>query len=283
MGETGNQWVHPVDKGDPVVLVEVEDVVLLWEDGVNWENPLLDELSISGGKPKLSGDGINELSPGLLPDDSLWGKLNISVDFIKTTLSLKVVEIQMSVDPLQEGLGVDLVMSNNLVAGKGYSKSVRVPVLNSVVGGGEGGGLLILEEGDQWEDILVEEDGIDEVLLEGGRLPEPLEVDGGNVPLEHGVLPILTKDGEGVVHSEKGVGYNFLQFVDGQVKNVITEVLGDLKVISVDEAPLQRMSQQSSPQQDVVSDEGTLVFEQGVGLPVQLQKVPGRLASHGGD
>jgi len=265
--------------------VEVEDVILFWEDGLNWENSLVDELDISDGKPALSGDWVHELSIGFLPDNSLWGELNISEDSIKTTLSVNIVDIQVSGDPVQERLGVDLVVSNKLVTDEGDNKVVPVPVqvLNRVEGGWEGGGLLILEQGDQWEDILVEEDGVDEVLLEGGRLPEPLEVDGGNVPLEHGILPILTEDGEGVIHSEKGVSYNLVQFVNGQIENVITEVLGDLEVISVDEAPLQRMSQQSSSQQDVVSDQRTLVFEQGVGLPVQLQKVPGGLASHGGD
>jgi len=291
--ETGNQWVDPVDSWDSVVLVtvKVEDVILLWKDGVNRDNPLVNKLDISSGKPDLSGDWVYELSIGLLSDDTFWGKLNISEDLLETALSVNIVDIQMFVDPVQEGLGIDLVAvvyliaSVNLVADEGDNNVIPVPeqVLNSVVGGGDGGSLLILEQDDQWVDILVEEDGVDEILLEGGHLPEPLEVDGSNVPLEHWVLPILTEEGKSVVHTEEGMSHNLVQFINGQIHNFITEVLGYLNVTSVDKTPLQRMSQQPSSQQDVVSDNGTFVFEQGVGVPVQFQKVQGRLAGHGGD
>jgi len=59
------------------------------------------------------------------------------------------------------------------------------------------------EELDEGVDVLVEVDGVQEVLLEGGELPEALEVDGSDVPLEDWVLDVLTEKWDGQVLTEE--------------------------------------------------------------------------------
>jgi len=296
--ETAKIWVEPVgvDGRVPVVLITVSvvDGVLFGEDGggVDWDNLLIGKLGISNGKSDIPGDWIHNLSISLLPDPSLWGDLNFRDDLMKTTLSANSVDIQMSVNAVEEGFGVDLVVIVLVVVlAEGGNKVVPVPdeifTIVVVVGvgvvftGGEGG-LLILEQGDQWIDILVEVDRVDEVLLEGWDLPETLEVDGSHVPLEHWVLPILTEDGKGVVDAEEGVSNNLVQAVDGLINNFILKISWDLNVISVGVGTFQGMPQQFFLPEKLISYNGTVEFEEGVGVPVQLQKVPGGLASHGG-
>jgi len=64
-------------------------------------------------------------------------------------------------------------------------------------------GVLAGEELDKWVDVLVEVDGVQEVLTEGRDLPEALEVDGSDVPLEDWVLDVLTEKWDGQVLTEE--------------------------------------------------------------------------------
>jgi len=65
---------------------------------------------------------------------------------------------------------------------------------------------------DLWDNVLVEEDWIAEVLLEFWDGPELLEEDGLDVPTEDdGVFfPELTEERDVVVLSEEGCGHNLL-------------------------------------------------------------------------
>jgi hypothetical protein len=63
--------------------------------------------------------------------------------------------------------------------------------------------VLVFEDLDKWVNVLVEVDGVQEVLLEGGVLPETLEVDGSNIPLEDWVLDVFSEEGDGQVLTEE--------------------------------------------------------------------------------
>jgi hypothetical protein len=76
-----------------------------------------------------------------------------------------------------------------------------------------GGGVFRVEQLDLGINVLVEHDGVQEVLAEGGNLPKSLEVGGGHIPLEAGVLDVLAEEGETEVLTEQGGG---VQLLDGE-------------------------------------------------------------------
>jgi len=63
--------------------------------------------------------------------------------------------------------------------------------------------VLVFEDLDKWVNVLVEVDGVQKVLLERGVLPEALEVDGSNIPLEDWVLDVFSEEGDGQVLTEE--------------------------------------------------------------------------------
>lgn len=89
-----------------------------------------------------------------------------------------------------------------------------------------GGWVVVLgvEELDLWVDVLVEEDWVPEILTEGGHLPELLEVDGGDVTLEAGVLEVLTEQWDPqVLLEELGV----VQLAEGEDTVVGIDIIVD--------------------------------------------------------
>jgi len=101
-----------------------------------------------------------------------------------------VVEVIIRLTSEDVLLTIDLILSINLIL------SIDGLVL-------VWGGVFIFEELDKWVNVLVEVDGVQEVLTEGGDLPELLEVDGSNVPLEDWVLDVLSEEGDGQVLTEE--------------------------------------------------------------------------------
>jgi hypothetical protein len=262
------------------ILVEVDIVVhLLLVEGV-WG----DLLSLVGGVPVvLSLDHAGNIWVVHVPGGLVW-HLHLLLLSIGHQHGLEMV-----VELLEEGLAVDSVVVAHgghvveetvlltiivVLLGVGVVGVVWVVVVIShpvSVGVGVHAGALVLEEGDNGVDVSVEEGWLDKVLAEGGDLPELLEVDGSNIPLEHWVFPVLTEDGEVHVFTEEGVRHDLIQLVDGG--GVIFEVPDGLVVVVVVDHVV-----------FIVMDHGvswTIEFEHGLGVLVQLQDVQG-LTGHGG-
>lgn len=92
------------------------------------------------------------------------------------------------------------------------------------------GGVVVLgvEELDKGINVLVEKNGVDEILLEGLYLPKALEVDGSNITLKAWILNVLTEQGEGHVFTEEGVA---VELIDGiHTVNIIIDALESLSV-----------------------------------------------------
>jgi len=93
------------------------------------------------------------------------------------------------------------------------------------------GSVLRVEELNKGLDVLVEEDGVQEVLAEGRDLPELLEVDGSNITLEGWVLDVLTEEGKAQVLTEE---LSLLQLIEGQdLVNILVVVVDSLKSFQV--------------------------------------------------
>jgi len=126
---------------------------------------------------------------------------------------------------------VVVVVSNGVLLLFLLVDSLWVHILVPVVSGGGGG--VVLEESDNWVDVLVEQGGLDKVLLEGGHGPVLLEVVGAHVPLEHWVAPVLTEEGKAHVFTEQWVSNDLVVLENLEVVGVIVDVVGWLVVIVV--------------------------------------------------
>lgn len=94
------------------------------------------------------------------------------------------------------------------IADSGYSSSGALPLLfwlvdshwpHILIPGGDG---IVLEEGNNWVDVLVKQVGMHKVLLEGGDVPMFLKEMRAYILLEHWVAPPLTEQGKGHVFME---------------------------------------------------------------------------------
>lgn len=235
-------WGDHVPLEEDVQEEDIIDVLLLvggvlegleGDDFLDWDNLLLnldiDDLGFFNDNLAFSGDWLNNKL--LVSDQSL----NISLDLGQFPNDGLVGE-QVPVDLVQEELvvsgsggvwGVWGVLTSEAGGGwvrvtvvVGIWEDIPVPVVDiiaqflatenvlrvdivlmSVVVGGEG--VLRVEELDKGLDVLVEEDGVVEVCLEGRDLPELLEVGGSHIPLEGWVLDVLAEDGESQVLTEE--------------------------------------------------------------------------------
>jgi len=119
-----------------------------------------------------------------------------------------------------------LVLDNEVIKGLTSENVTSVHILSvwdlvwEIVLGGED-----LNKG---EDVLVEVDGVQKVLLEGGDLPETLEVDGSDVPLEDWVLDILSEKRDGQVLSEE---FSVVDLFEGEDTVNIVDFTEDLLLI----------------------------------------------------
>jgi len=182
----------------------------------------------------FTGDWLN--------DDLLGGgeNLDVSLDLSDISNNLLLVEEQVLVELLQKefvvnSLGGWVVLSSNswesitardhilLLLSVNVWENILVPnneviisltsedVLLTIHILSIDGLLLLLvwesvfigEELNKRVDVLVEVDGVQEVLTEGRDLPEFLEVDGSDVPLEDWVLDVLTEKRDGQVLTEE--------------------------------------------------------------------------------
>jgi len=256
---------------DELVSIDVLDE-LVTIDGLK----VLDEL--------VSEDGIDGLDELLTEDGFNW-------EFVFDELVDWLVDgVQMVVHLFQEVLVVDLVLELDIlvVVDGGVEELVGVDEITLAIdewkdilvseeisleeisiGVGHGGG-VILEDGDQWVDVLVEENGVHKVLLEGWDFIKALEVDGSNKPLEHWVAPVLTEQGQAHVFTEKRSHHDFLKSKNNVlVQDFVLKVSWDLNAVSVDHGLLNWVTQ--FLEQHLVVD-WTIEFEQGF-LLVELQKV----------
>lgn len=252
--------------GDDVLLeedVQEKDVIdllgnNLGEDLLDWDNLLLNldinDLGFFNNKLALSGDGLNNNL--LLSDQSLDISLNLSVVSDKGLV-------------LEEGL-VDLVQEELVVGWGGSSvwqvltsepgggesitvvvnvwKDILVPVVDIVLPLEEVLRVDILllaivllvqwevvlgdEELNKGGDVLVEVDGVQEVLTESRDLPELLEVGGAKITLEGWVLDVLADKGETQVVLTEELG--LVELLEGEdlidvvvVDNIVVVVVVD--------------------------------------------------------
>lgn len=246
-----------------VVLTDWE--VLVNDFLVDWDNFFLD-LNVNEGlldEMTLSGDWLNN-------DLLFWENLNFGLDFSHwlndgLTLeqsSLELLKEELVVDSLVVGWVVLLSVDGwapvcgvsvvHILLSVNVWQDIPVPddevldvvltsisidilsvgelILTTVCGGWES--VLVLEKLNNGVDVLVEEDGVVEVLLEGGNLPEALEVDGGNVPLEDWVLDVLAEEGDGQVLTEE------LSVVDLFEGEDLVNIVDSLEDILLDDVPL---------------------------------------------
>jgi len=119
-----------------------------------------------------------------------------------------------------------LVLDNEVINGLTSENVTSVHILSvwdlvwaSVLGG---------EDLNKGEDVLVEVDGVQKVLLEGGDLPETLEVDGSNVPLEDWVLDVFSEEGDGQVLLEK---FSVVDLFEGEETVNIVDFTEDLLLL----------------------------------------------------
>jgi len=225
------------------------DNLLLWENlniSLNFSDWLndgltLEQVPVDALEEELVVDSLSVGWVVLLSVDGLSGLwkpvCGVSVVNIFLLLSVNVwQDIPVPHDQILEGLTSQNILSVSalLLATDGWES------------------VLVLEKLNNGVDVLVEEDWVDEVLTEGGDLPETLEVDGGNVPLEDWVLDVLTEEGDAQVFTEElGVvdlfeGEDLVNVVDSledilsldEVPLSLEEVLSSDEVLSLDEVPL---------------------------------------------
>jgi len=160
-----------------------DGLVNLWGvvRGLDFSNLLVDhQVLVDLVQKKLV---VNSLGGGWVVLTSISGKSIAARDHILLLLSVNVWEDI-------------LVLDNEVIKGltSVHILSIWDLVWEIVLGG---------EDLNKGEDVLVEVDGVQKVLLEGGDLPETLEVDGSDVPLEDWVLDILSEEGDGQVLSKE--------------------------------------------------------------------------------
>jgi hypothetical protein len=308
---TGNQWVHLVHHlfaedeffwEDGLVglvsehhLVE-EDILdeLISEDGgvhglvgVDW---VVDLVSEDGGVEGLEG-GVDWVG-GVLVGEVLLGEEMFLDEFLRDV-------VQVSVDLDQEGLEVEVILELEFIIVHAWDKEfvlqeitfearddweeilvhdhVTLDQLISKDGGGDGD--VGLEEVDNGVDVLVEVDRVQEVLLEGGDLPELLEVDGGDELLEGWVLDVLTEEGKAHVFTEE---LGLVQLIDGEdllVQKLILKIHWHINVVTVDHGLLHGVTQ--FLQQELAHHGAVELVKEGL-LLLQLEQVHGGLAGNSG-
>jgi hypothetical protein len=166
-------------------------------------------------------------------DESLflsWENLDISLDFSEISGDDWLVDVQVLVELVQKELVVGgfslewksgwesetvvgvweniLVLQKDVVDQSLESKDI---LFLSVGSGGDDG--LSVEKLDNGVNVLVEEDGVQEVLLVGGDSPELLKVDGLDKTLEGWVLDVLAEQGDLKILLEQLGG---VQLFDGE-------------------------------------------------------------------
>jgi hypothetical protein len=210
-----------------------DELVSDWNDGVdNWEdlgvNLDIDNLGFVNNN--LVGDWLNN-------DLLAWDKLDISLDFLSDDSLVELVQEELVVGLLGslEWVGGGCWDVETLVV-VGVRKEVLVLEENIIDQGLESEDILMLaidggkvvlsvEQLDDGVDVLVEEDGVDKVLLVGGQLVEALEVHGGDEPLEAWVLDVLAEEGQTQVLLEELGGVELLEGEDTVYVNDIVDVV----------------------------------------------------------
>lgn len=202
-----------------------------------WENP---NISVDFSHWLNNGLTLEQSSEELLKKELVVDFLSLGVRWVVLLLLLlsvdgwesvgkSVVHILLSVNVWQDiPVPHDEVLKSLTSID---SLSVDLFILTTEGGGWES--VLVLEKLDNGVDVLVEEDGVDKVLTEGRELPEALEVDGGNVPLEDWVLDVLTEEGDVQVLLEE---LSVVDLFEGKdLVNIIDSPEG---ILSLDEVPL---------------------------------------------
>jgi len=216
--------------GDDLVMEEIleDDKVLFSQDnvgfGVEWNNGVDDWDNL------LVNLNIDDL--GFI-DESLflsWVNLNISLDFSEISGNDWLVDVQVLVELVQKELVVGGfsgewksgwesetvvgVWENILVLQKDViDQSLESKDILFVSVGRSGDGVLSVEKLDNGVDVLVEENGVEKVLLVGWDGPELLEVDGLDKTLERWVLNVLAEQGNLKIFLEQ---LGRVQLLDGE-------------------------------------------------------------------
>jgi len=190
-----------------------DGLVNLWGvvRGLDFSNLLVDhQVLVDLVQKKLV---VNSLGGGWVVLTSISGKSIAARDHILLLLSVNVWEDILVLDnEVIKGLTSENVTSVHIL-------SVWDLVWEIVLGG---------EDLNKGEDVLVEVDGVQKVLLEGGDLPETLEVDGSDVPLEDWVLDILSEKRDGQVLSEE---FSVVDLFEGEDTVNIVDFTEDLLLI----------------------------------------------------
>jgi hypothetical protein len=216
--------------GDHVLLeedVQKEDIIdVLSEngvDGLDWETLLLNhgvDLGFFNGDQLVGEQVLGDLlQKEFVVGGSEWQVLSSEAG---GGLSITVV---VNVWEDIHVPGVDIILDKSLVESEDILRKDIILSVEVV-----DWGVLGVEELDKGLDVLVEEDRVQEVLLEGRDLPESLEVDGGNITLEGWVLDVLTEEGKAQVLTEE---LGLVQLIDGEDLVDILDVAESLKTFQV--------------------------------------------------
>jgi hypothetical protein len=204
---------------DDKVLFGQDDVVNgEWNNGVDdWDNLLVN----------LNIDDLGVVDESLFLS---WENLDISLDFSEISGDDWLVDVQVLVELVQKelvvgGFGLEWksgwesktvvgVWENILVLQKDViDQGLESKDILFLSVGSSGDGVLSVEKLDNGVNVLVEEDGVEEVLLVGWDGPELLEVDGLNKTLEGWVLDVLAEQGNLKIFLEQLGG---VQLFDGE-------------------------------------------------------------------
>lgn len=245
------------------------------------------------------GDWLNH---DLLSGDKLYVSLNLIVNW----------ELLLIDQVLGELVQKELVVGGGSLEGGGWDRESVVgvwkvvPVLQeyiidqglesenifglSVDVGGES--VLGVEELNNGVNVLVEEDGIDKVLLVGGQLPETLEVDGADKTLEAWVLDVLAEQRDAQVFPEQT---GSVQFLEGKhtvgINDIVVDAAEDLFLLNWNDGGVNQVILSDNDvllqlllQQQIIANldhwrvqQGFLLVDQTKGLKVQAA------SSYGGD
>jgi len=268
-GLEGIDWV--------VDLISEDGGVEVLEGGVDWEGVvLLVDVLV------FSGDGVDDhlLGEELLLDVFLWDVVQVGVDLGQEVLGLEVIlKLQVFV---VEGWDKGIVLQEITFEASDEWVDIlvhdHVSTLDHLItedGGRDGH--LGLEEIDNGVDVLVEENWVEEILLEGGDLPELLEVGGGDILLEGGVGEVLTEEGKAHVLTEEFGLVELFNVEDLLVQKFFLHVEGHIHVVT----EISFLHGVTQLLQQELAGHGTVEFLEEFPLLVHLQDVHGGLAGDG--